>query len=131
MKTSNIGLLVAAVSLFSFAEISVANAKDKHAIQGSISIKGKSKSEYQSLAKISVQEAISIATKSTSGKVTEAALDKETGYLVYEVDVLMPDQSRKELLIDAGDGKILLTKEKNKKNSKEDDDDEDDDKDND
>lgn len=126
MKTLNIAVLTGAL-LFGLGGYSVASAKDKAAIQGSIAIKGKSKSEYSSLAKISLQDAIAAAGKSTSGKVTEAALDKENGFLVYEIEVTMPDQSRKELLIDAGDGKILLTKEKNKKNSKEDDEDEEDD----
>lgn len=101
-------------------------AKGRAAIQGSISVKDKAKSEYSALAKISIQDAVSAATKTTSGKVTEAALDREDGFLVYEVEVQMPDQTRKELLIDAGNGKVLFTKEKNAKKSKEDDEEDDD-----
>ncbi len=125
MKASKFAVLAVAISILSWGGTSFAGAKDRNPIQGSIAVKGKSKSEYLPLAKLTVQDAIAIATKTTSGKVTEAALDKEDGFLVYEVEVLMPNQTRKELLIDAGDGKILLTKEKNKKSSKDDDDDED------
>ncbi|MBL7715129.1 MAG: PepSY domain-containing protein [Bdellovibrionales bacterium] len=88
-------------------------AKSRTTIEGSISVKGKSKSEYSSLAKISLQDAIAIATKSAPGKVIEAALDREDGFLVYEIEVIATP-GKKELLIDAGNGKILLTKEKGK-----------------
>lgn len=124
MKASEFAVLTLAISILSLGEPSFAKAKDKNPIQGSIAIKGKPKSEYLPLAKLTVQDAISIATKTTSGKITEAALEKEDGFLVYEVEVLMPDQTRKELLIDAGDGKILLAKE-NRKSKKDVDDDED------
>ena len=98
-------------------------AKDKIGIQGSIAVKGKSKSEYSSLAKITLQDAIAAATKSTSGKVLEAAIDRDNGFLVYEVKVLMPDQTKKEIIVDAGNSKILLTKDK--KSVSEEDDEED------
>lgn len=107
---------------------SFAASKGNSAFQGSISVKGKSKSDYSGLAKISIQEAIASATSSSDGKVIEAALDNEDGFLVYEIELLLPNQHRQEILVDAGDGKILLTKEKKaKKSSKDDDDDEDED----
>lgn len=124
---SNTSFIVALVLCASLGSLTFARAKNKPAIQGSISLKGKSNPDYSELAKISLQDAIAAAIKSTPGKVTEAALDKEDGFLVYEIEMTMPDQNRKELLIDAGDGKILLVKEKNKKKSEDDDDEEEDD----
>jgi hypothetical protein len=105
-------LLIITVLGFETTAHSSASAKSKPSIQGSIPVKGKSKLEYSALAKISVQEAIAAAGNATSGRVIEVALDRENGFLVYEIEMIMPNQSRKELLIDAGNGKILLTKDK-------------------
>lgn len=112
------------ILILGLASSSGALAKDKTKIHGSIAIQGKSKAEYSTLAKISIQDAIAIATKAAEGKVIEAALDREDGFLVYEIEVLMPHQIKKELLIDAGDGKVLLSKEKKSKSSEENEDDE-------
>lgn len=117
MKPIVVVLLTALAGTFSFA-------KDKTTIHGSISVKSKSKSEYSSLAKISLQDAIAAASKGTTGKVIEAALDREDGFLVYEIEVLMPNQVKKEVLVDAGNGQILLTKEKKAKSDDDDEDDE-------
>jgi uncharacterized membrane protein YkoI len=87
----------------------IATAKTK--IEGSISLKGKLKGEYSSLAKISLQEAIAIAMKQTSGNVAEAALEQEDGFLVYEVEIQPSGSRKKEFLIDAGNGNILHVKE--------------------
>lgn len=118
MKTSQFAILAVLVVGSGFASVENAFAKDKASFQGSISTKGKSKSEYSTLAKISLQDAIAVATKTTSGKVIEAGLDSESGFLVYEIEVSMPDRTRKELLIDAGDGRVLHTKDE--KNNSED-----------
>jgi hypothetical protein len=108
--TSFIGLLCA----------SPLHAKVK--IEGTVPVAGKSKSDYPSLAKISLQDAIGIASKESSGKIVEAVLEKETGFLVYEVEVLAADRSKKEFVIDAGTGKILHVKERAPKSVNGDDD---------
>lgn len=92
-------------------------------IQGTIPTQGHSKSEYSNLAKISLEEATKIALKQTSGKVIEAALEEEKGSLVYEVEILEANKTKKEFLIDAGSGQVLHVKEREHKR---DDDDEDD-----
>ena len=97
------------ITAFLLSDISM--AKERQTFTGSISLVGKSKSHYLELAKITLQEAVAIATKTTSGKVIEAALDKENSFLVYEIELVMPDHSRREVLIDAGNGQILLTKD--------------------
>lgn len=78
-------------------------------IKGSISVGKERSSTYASKAKITMIEAISIASKNSDGKVIEVALEKEDGFLVYEVEVLGKDGKKSELLIDAGNGSILKT----------------------
>lgn len=85
----------------------VAFASELH---GTIPVKGKSKKDDSTLAKISLQDAIASAQKEVNGKVVEATLDREDGYLVYEIDIALADQSHKEMLIDAGDGRVLKVK---------------------
>jgi uncharacterized membrane protein YkoI len=113
-KTITLLSLAAALSGSAFAK----SAK----FEGSIPLQGKSKSEYGGLAKVTLQEAIAIATKGNTGKILEAVLEKDSGFLVYEIEVQNPDRSKKEFLIDAGNGKILDVKEQAAKSSKEDDD---------
>lgn len=94
-------------------------AKDKPKIQGSISLQGKSKNDYSAMAKISLQDAIAIAAKEHPGKVIEVSLDKEDGFLVYEIEILTPSHTRKEILIDAGTGKTLLVKDETNEDDEE------------
>lgn len=54
------------------------------------------------LAKISKAQAIAAARRVASGKIKEAALDNEGGYLVYSVTI-----GQREVLVDAGNGKVL------------------------
>ncbi len=126
MKRIKMNSLTAVVAVCASLFAVPAMSKGKTPFTGSISVKGKSKSEYSTLAKISLQDATAAATKATSGKVLEAALDREDGFLVYEIEILMANGSKKELLIDAGDGKVLLTKDKGKKFFGDDDDKDDD-----
>ena len=114
MKRHHFGILFSSF-LVGVGVYSVALGKAKPTFQGSVPVSGKKRGEYPAMAKLSLQDAVATAVKTTAGTVTEAALDKENGFLVYEIDVVMPDQSRKELLIDAGDGKVLLTKEQHKR----------------
>lgn len=119
MKYSTLLMIISLIATIACTALGV--EKDNDSFKGTIPLKGISKSKYSSLAKISLQDAIGIAIKTTSGKVTEAALEKEDGYLVYEIEVTMSDKTRKELIIDAGNGKVLEIEEKNKKNEKEND----------
>jgi uncharacterized membrane protein YkoI len=56
----------------------------------------------QKLAKISKTEAIQIARKQYRGKLGAVDLENEDGNLIYSVEI-----GKKELAIDAGNGKIL------------------------
>lgn len=97
-------------------------AKNGQKIQGSLSVHGKSKKDYPAIAKISLQEAIAIVGKDHPGKVIEVSLDSEDEFLVYEFEILGSDQKKKEILVDAGNGKTLLVKGA-KKDSDDDDED--------
>jgi uncharacterized membrane protein YkoI len=74
---------------------------------GSIRVGKTQKREYSNLAKISIQDAVTAATKKVPGKVIEAELESEDGYLVYEVKVISPDKQVTEVLVDAGNSAIL------------------------
>lgn len=95
---------------------------DTSRIQGSISVQKKHKSEYASLARISLQDAIASAAKVHMGKIVEVALEEEDGFLVYEVELVGSDNVRKTVLIDAGNGKTLRDESKNSSHDDEEDD---------
>lgn len=63
-------------------------------------------SELAKLARISVEDALRIASGSTSGKVVEIALENEEGNLVYGVEI-SGAAGGTEVIVDAGDGRIL------------------------
>lgn len=78
--------------------------------QGSISTKGVKERQYHQLAKVSPEEAMAKAKAQVPGAVTKLELDSERGYLVYEVDIVQEDNTKMEVLVDAGDGSILYEK---------------------
>jgi hypothetical protein len=76
-------------------------------VTGSIPIKGRQQTEYPALAKITSAQAIQTAKDSHPGQVISVALEKEDGFLVYSVKVLDAENIRHEIVVDAGNGKIL------------------------
>lgn len=60
--------------------------------------------QYQSLAKITPEQAQQTAEADQSSTATKVKLDEEDGSLVYKVEF-----TNAEVLVDAGDGKILKT----------------------
>lgn len=63
--------------------------------------------QLQSLAKITEAEAHKAATSAVAGEVIESELDDEDGNVVYEVEVKAADGKVTEVIIDAGNGKVL------------------------
>lgn len=106
--------LVLTVSMLTVLNISVSIASEDHQFTGSIPLEGISKVTYPHLAKISLQDAINIVSKKHQGKIIEVALEKEAGFLVYEVELISIDNIKKEIILDAGNGQILEVKNKNK-----------------
>jgi len=56
---------------------------------------------------INIIEAIQIALNNVYGQVIKAELDRENGFLIYEVEIIDPQGRRYEIEIDAYNGNIL------------------------
>jgi hypothetical protein len=79
-------------------------------IQGSIRLpdEGNQEAAHANLATIPVQTAINTAVGSQGGTVLRAELQNEDGFLVYNVELVVPgDKKVHEVKVDAGTGKIL------------------------
>ncbi|MEQ8168197.1 MAG: PepSY domain-containing protein [Candidatus Eremiobacterota bacterium] len=62
---------------------------------------------YPGMAKISFDQAISIAMKECPGKLLELELEALEDYLVYQVEIVTGDYNIMEIFVDAGNGSIL------------------------
>lgn len=67
--------------------------------------------QLQSLAKISAQQAIQAAEAAQGGTASTVELENENGNLVYEVLI-----GQTEVVVDAGNGKVLYTEQANQEN---------------
>lgn len=78
-------------------------------IRGTIALpnQGEQRARYAGMAKISLQQAIDAALSRQSGKLVKAELQNEDGFLVYNVEVVTPDNKRYEVKVDAGNGSVL------------------------
>jgi len=74
------------------------------------------------MAKLSALEAIQIATKAAPGKVVELQLDKENGFLIWEVSKIAEDGQEVQLKLDAGNGRLLAAETGDHHDEKDDDD---------
>jgi uncharacterized membrane protein YkoI len=98
--------------------MTMGHADDDHKFVGTIAVSKKDKKKYPDLAKISFQQVLEKITKDHPGKIVEVALEEEDGYLVYEVELISPEKTKKEIILDAGNGEVLHVK--NKKDKKHD-----------
>ena len=109
--------------------------------KASIKLEGQSNvADYPALAKIRLTKAVDIALRKTSGQPLAVSLVKARGYLVYRVLVVSNEAELRVVDIDAGNGRILLSRlddgddddngdddDDDNKDDKDDDDDDDDD----
>lgn len=80
-------------------------------ITGSIKVdRGIKDKDLIKLTKVSLQDAITTATNSASGQATEAEIDNKSGFLVYEVKVVDAEGKTHEIIVDAGENKILSSR---------------------
>jgi hypothetical protein len=117
MHTPNrLVILAAAGLLLGTLTAPIALADDHPPIRGSIQVPARKPGapkwddrtkakEYARLAKISRAQAETIAKRAVPGAVTRLELDDEDGSLVYEIRI-----GNREVLVDAGNGKILRNK---------------------
>lgn len=74
--------------------------------------KGTSRSDLAAMAKITQTDAektalASVGAESGAGAVKETELEVEDGCLIYEVKFKGADSKVREIMVDAGDGKVL------------------------
>jgi uncharacterized membrane protein YkoI len=83
--------------------------KNEQPIQGTVRLQqeGEQQATYSTLAKITLQQAMTIASNAQSGKISKAELQNEDGFLVYNVVVVSQDKRIHEVKVDAGNGSIL------------------------
>ncbi|DAB34746.1 MAG TPA: hypothetical protein CFH82_03255 [Sulfurospirillum sp. UBA12182] len=92
-------------------ELNDDNGKDR-VVKSSIQVKDDiSELEEKRLAKIDVNEVVNIIDDKYDGKITHIELGNEDGNLVYEAEILTKNDIVKDIVIDAGNGQILLEKE--------------------
>ena len=58
-------------------------------------------------AKIPSSQALRIAQRAQPGSLLSMNLEKDEGHLVYSVQIMHPDANLMEVVVDAGDGRIL------------------------
>ena len=83
--------------------------KNEAPIRGTIQLQqeGEQQATYSSSAKITLQQAMTIASNAQSGNISKAELQNEDGFLVYNVIVVSQDKKIHEIKVDAGNGSIL------------------------
>ena len=113
MKKTWIAGIAGSALILSLATTGVGLAKSgtNEPIKGSIRVKRQAEAEFPALAKISMAQAMDAALAAVPGKVLKAELDDENGFLLYEIEVVTANKTVMEIKVDAGDGKILATKQ--------------------
>lgn len=95
-------------------------------IHGTLAVNGVPTQQFPSLAKINSQEAVTIAQQAYKGSIISVGLENEDGFLIYAVNVAGSTQGVHEILVDAGNGKILADQSKGSGHKEENDEEEDD-----
>ncbi len=113
------GLITSTAGTWAKAEENEAKAK------GSIGSKGVPQAEFPKLAKISVEKATSIAKDKVPGSVLSVGLENEDGFLVYAVNITDQKSVHHEIIVDAGNGKILAEMKKDHSSKEKEDEEED------
>lgn len=71
------------------------------------------KAEMAAAAKVTIEQAIQTVSAKVAGKVIEAGLEKKHNKLVWEVEVITPENKTMEVHIDAGTGTVIHVEEQN------------------
>jgi uncharacterized membrane protein YkoI len=69
--------------------------------------------EFPSLARISLDEAIQQALVAVPGQVLGVQLEEENGFLVYDIEVVNADRAVVDVTVDAGSGEVLTIDQDN------------------
>jgi uncharacterized membrane protein YkoI len=74
--------------------------------------------EMAAAAKVTIDQAIKTASEKVSGKVIEAELEKKSGRLVWEIEIVTTDNKLMEILIDADSGTVVNVSEEGLKHER-------------
>lgn len=80
---------------------------------GSLPVAGARQADFPRLAKISASEASRIALAQVPGSLLSVGLENEDGFLIYAVEVAGDRSGRHEVIVDAGNGKVISATAKN------------------
>jgi uncharacterized membrane protein YkoI len=129
----SLGLMVVCATL-ALAAFAAEKEQAKPKWTGSIRVQGKhTQTRLKQMAKITAQEAARAALAAVPGnpedkKVQETELEVEHGFLIYEVEVRVKGQKgEREVIVDAGSGKVLAQDIEDDDDDDDDDDEDDDD----
>ena len=76
--------------------------------KGSVSVAGKNESSLDKLADIDQAAAEQVALEAVPGTVHETELEtSDNGYVVYDIEIAGDDGKGHEVIVDAGNGKVL------------------------
>jgi len=100
-------LTIAAVGSSSLVRAESAKEEDAP-VHGTIPVAKKtSKVAYASMAKVQIKDAITTGLAKLPGVVTQAELAEDDGFLLWEVHIVSAKGEAHEVVIDAGNGKVL------------------------
>lgn len=94
--------------------VSFAKSKDTEVHDGTTRINNQVEADFPSLAKVTFDQAVLAAQAKEGGRVLKIELGDENGFLVYEIELVMPDKSILDVKVDAGSGEILATEQDRK-----------------
>lgn len=112
MKQKIVQMLVLSGLVISTSSVVVWAKEVEPKVKGSLSARGIRQADYPKMARINASEASRIATAQMGGSVISVGLENEDGFLIYAVEVAGTRTGRHEILVDAGDGKILASMQK-------------------
>ena len=90
-----------------FTHLHHAKADASPVQNGTIQIGQHTTAEFPTLAKITLDLAISNALKAVPGHVIQTELENENGFLVYGIEIAATDKTIVDVKVDAGSGQIL------------------------
>ncbi len=122
MKTQPIrALTIGAMLVLSTTALAKGSPEPK--VNGSLPVAGARQADFPKLAKISASEASRIAMAEVPGSLLSVGLENEDGFLIYAVEVAGDRTGRHEVIVDAGNGKVISATAKNGKRNNDDEED--------
>lgn len=107
-----VGVLFAGITA---TGVTYADENDQVIRNGTIPVRV-AETEFPSLARISLNEAIQQALVAVPGQVLGVQLEEENGFLVYDIEVVNADRAVVDLTVDAGSGDVLAIDQDNDQN---------------